>query len=58
VIPPNAPALGQNAERDRIAGALEECKGNQTRAAEVLGMSRRALVARIEQYGLPRPRKR
>jgi DNA-binding NtrC family response regulator len=45
-------------ERDRIVAALEECKGNQTRAAEVLGMSRRVLIARIEQYGLPRPRKR
>ncbi|MBN9165414.1 MAG: sigma 54-interacting transcriptional regulator [Myxococcales bacterium] len=45
-------------ERDRIVAALDECNGNQTRAAELLGMSRRALIARIEQYNLPRPRKR
>lgn len=45
-------------ERDRIVAALDQCRGNQTRAAEMLGMSRRALIARIEQYGLPRPRKR
>ncbi|MDF2695165.1 MAG: Response regulator of zinc sigma-54-dependent two-component system [Labilithrix sp.] len=45
-------------ERDRIVAALEQCHGNQTRAAEMLGMSRRALIARIEQYNLPRPRKR
>jgi two-component system, NtrC family, response regulator AtoC len=45
-------------ERDRIVAALEKCKGNQTRAAELLGMSRRVLIARIEHYKLPRPRKR
>jgi DNA-binding protein Fis len=38
--------------------ALADNNGNQTRAAVALGMSRRALVNRIEQYGLPRPRKR
>ena len=44
-------------ERDRIIAALESCRGNQTRAAAVLGMSRRTLVYRLERYGLPRPRK-
>ncbi len=57
---PGAPLRAQvdAFERDRIVQALEQCHGNQTRAAEMLGMSRRALIARIEQYGLPRPRKR
>ncbi|MEW5854036.1 MAG: sigma 54-interacting transcriptional regulator [Myxococcota bacterium] len=45
-------------ERERILEALNACGGNQSRAAEVLGMSRRALVNRLEEYGLPRPRKR
>ena len=43
-------------ERERIVGALLECGGNQSRAAELLGMARRTLVRRIAQLGLPRPR--
>jgi transcriptional regulator with GAF, ATPase, and Fis domain len=46
-----------DAERDRIIGALELCRGNQTKAAAILGMSRRTLIYRLERYGLPRPRK-
>jgi len=45
-------------ERKRIVEALEKCGGNQTAAAELLGMSRRTLVSRLSQYQLPRPRKR
>jgi DNA-binding NtrC family response regulator/pSer/pThr/pTyr-binding forkhead associated (FHA) protein len=45
-------------ERQRIIDALEQCAGNQSRAAKVLGMSRATLVARLDIYGLPRPRKR
>ncbi|XXT19634.1 sigma 54-interacting transcriptional regulator [Sorangium sp. So ce429] len=44
-------------ERERIVQALEQCTGNQTRAAALLGISRRTLVERIRVYGLPRPRK-
>jgi DNA-binding NtrC family response regulator len=44
-------------ERRRILDALEACQGNQTRAAAMLGMPRRTFVNRIEQYGIPRPRK-
>jgi transcriptional regulator with GAF, ATPase, and Fis domain len=44
-------------ERDRILRALEACAGNQTQAAKLLGISRRTLVTRLEQYRLPRPRK-
>lgn len=44
-------------ERDAIMAALEQCGGNQTRAAEMLGMSRKSLVRRLDQYDVPRPRK-
>ncbi|MBL9015475.1 MAG: sigma-54-dependent Fis family transcriptional regulator, partial [Myxococcales bacterium] len=44
-------------ERHRIVEALEEFGGNQTRAARALGLSRTTLVARLEAYGLRRPRK-
>ena len=44
-------------ERRRILEALEYCAGNQTKAAELLGMPRRTLVKRLEEYQLPRPRK-
>jgi DNA-binding NtrC family response regulator len=44
-------------ERQRIVVALEACGGNQTRAAKVLGMPRRSLVRRIDEFGLVRPRK-
>ncbi len=45
-------------ERQRIVEALERCGGNQTAAAELLGISRRTLVTRLGTYDLPRPRKR
>jgi two-component system response regulator AtoC len=44
-------------ERARIIDALRTCHGNQTKAAEVLGISRRTLVSRLTEYDLPRPRK-
>ena len=44
-------------ERQRIIEALRTCGGNQTKAAEILGISRRTLVNRLDQYDLPRPRK-
>ncbi|WP_437677733.1 sigma 54-interacting transcriptional regulator [Sorangium sp. So ce131] len=44
-------------ERRRIVDALERCAGNQTQAAALLGMPRRTFVARLNAYGIPRPRK-
>ena len=37
--------------------ALQRCQGNQSRAAEALGMTRRALIVRLDRYRIPRPRK-
>ena len=45
-------------EYDRITAALAEAGGNQTRAAASLGMTRRALIIRLERYGITRPRKK
>ncbi len=50
----NAPRRNDD-ERQRIIDALARCAGNQTRAAEVLGISRRTLVNRLGEYGLARP---
>jgi DNA-binding NtrC family response regulator len=55
--PPPPPAASHrdalaDAERSRIVDALERCQGNQTRAAELLGMPRRTLVKRLGQYGI------
>jgi DNA-binding NtrC family response regulator len=45
-------------ERDQIVRALDAAGGNQTRAAELLGISRRALVAKLGEYGLTRKKLR
>jgi len=45
-------------EKQRIINALEQCQGNQTKAAEMLGMPRRTFINRLDSYGIPRPRKK
>ena len=42
-------------ERDAIVAALEACGGSQTEAAKKLGVSRRALIYRMEKHGLKPP---
>jgi len=44
-------------ERDSIIKALADCNHNQTHAAKRLGISRRALIYKMEKYGLKRPPK-
>jgi two-component system response regulator AtoC len=44
-------------ERRRVLSALEQCAGNQTRAAKLLGVSRRTLINRLERLNMPRPKK-
>ncbi|MFO0611589.1 MAG: sigma 54-interacting transcriptional regulator [Polyangiaceae bacterium] len=66
-IPPAAPSQPrvprplarevEELERRGIIDALEACGGNQSRAAEMLGIARRTLISRMIAFGLPRPRK-
>jgi two-component system response regulator AtoC len=44
-------------ERDRILEALAVCGHNQSRAAALLGISRRSFVNKLDVYAIPRPRK-
>jgi DNA-binding NtrC family response regulator len=44
--------------RQRVVEALARTGGNQTKAARMLGISRRTLTKRLNEFALPRPRKR
>jgi two-component system, NtrC family, response regulator AtoC len=50
-------ATADSDERQRILDALEACAGNQTRAAQKLGISRATLVTKLAIHRIPRPRK-
>jgi DNA-binding NtrC family response regulator len=39
-------------ESDYVRSALEQTDGNRAAAAELLGMSRQSLYAKLERYGL------
>jgi transcriptional regulator with PAS, ATPase and Fis domain len=62
-LPPRAP-LGDlrsdvdEYEKARILEALDRAGGNQTKAAQLMGITRRALIGRLETHHLPRPRKK
>jgi transcriptional regulator with PAS, ATPase and Fis domain len=51
-------AAAAPSEKERIRAALAACAGNQSRAAKELGISRKVLLARLDKYGLARPRKK
>ena len=59
VLPADPPAAraSDGDERTRILAALAACGGNQSRAARQLGISRKVLIARLDSYGVARPRK-
>ena len=56
--PPRRPSDPAAPERDRLVEALRRAGGNQSLAAKTLGISRGTLLARLDAFGIPRPRKR
>jgi two-component system response regulator AtoC len=51
ILPENGINL-EEVEKSLVRQALERSKGNQTHAAKLLGMSRHALIYRMEKYNL------
>ena len=51
------PAPDSVDDRDHVMRVLNEHGGNQSRAAKALGIARSTLIARLEAWGIPRPRK-
>jgi two-component system, NtrC family, response regulator AtoC len=54
---PPPPLQVESSERERIVLALARAGGNQTVAANLLGVSRRTLIRRMEDFAIARPRK-
>ena len=58
VVPNRPPAIPdasmgiEAVEKELILRTLQDCRGNQTRAAQLLKMTRRALGYRLKRYGL------
>ena len=55
---PEIPEEGLNLEdleRELIVKALERARGNKSRAARLLGLTRRTLYSRMEKHGLRKP---
>jgi two-component system response regulator AtoC len=48
-----SPQSMEDIEKQALIDALARCNGNRTRAAEILGLSRRTILNKIKAYGLP-----
>jgi len=57
VTRPAAEGAHVEAEKQRVRDALAQAAGNQSLAARLLGVSRQTLINRLDEYGIPRPRK-
>lgn len=45
--------MDREAEKERIVQAIDAAGGNISRAADLLGSSRRTLTNRMREYGMP-----
>ena len=45
-------------DRQRVIDALAACAWSQTRAADLLNMSRRTFISKLDRYGIPRPQRK
>ena len=50
--PPPAPATLADGEREQILAALERCRGNKSKAADELGISRRTIHRKLKEWNL------
>ena len=52
VRPEAAPTSLADGERAQILAALERCRGNKSKAAVELGISRRTILRKLKEWGL------
>jgi two-component system, NtrC family, response regulator HydG len=45
-------AIPENVQKRELLDALQQCRGNQTRAAKLLGVSRLTVINRMRKYGI------
>ncbi len=52
VVPEGSGESLRDMEKETILRVLERCKGNRTKAAEELGISRRTIIYKLKRYGI------
>lgn len=57
VTAPSLAAADAHPEALLLMDALARCAGNQSRAAKLLGMTRRIFISKLDRYAIPRPQK-
>ena len=50
--PPTANSTLASSEREQILAALERCRGNKSKAADELGISRRTIHRKLKEWGI------